>query len=59
MSVANSSQEDNMGCPFYIYDNEGEEFLSVCFADLEAAEQHIERNCHGNYERYVVFKKVS
>ena len=48
-----------MGCPFYIYDNEGEEFLSVCFADLEAAEQHIERNCHGNYERYVVFKKVS
>ena len=58
MSVANSAPGGYMEFPFYVYDNESEEFMPIHFADLEAAEQYIERDCRGDYERYVVFKRM-
>lgn len=48
-----------MGFPYYIFDNYDEEFLAVHFAAFEAAENHIEQNLFGDYERYIIFEKLS
>lgn len=35
------------------------ENMSVNFAEFEAAENHIERNLFGDYERYIIFEKLT
>lgn len=48
-----------MRCPYYIFDNYDGEFLPVSFAEFEAAENHIEQELFENYERYIIFEKLS
>lgn len=48
-----------MDCPYYIYDNEEEKFLPVTFSMFEMAERHIEKELESNYERYIIFEKLT
>ena len=48
-----------MGCPYYIFDNYDCEFLPVHFAEFEATENHIKQKLSGDYERYIIFEKLS
>lgn len=48
-----------MGCPYYIFDNYDCEFLPVHFAEFETAENHINQKLFGDYERYIIFEKLS
>lgn len=57
-----SSREEGKSeveCPYYIYDNEEEKFLPVTFSMFEMTERHIEKELESNYERYIIFEKLT
>ena len=48
-----------MECLYYIFDNYDCEFLPVHFAEFEAAENYIEQILFEDYDRYLIFEKLS
>lgn len=59
LTILTFTEVKMMGCPYYIFDNYDCEFLPVHFAEFEAAENHINQKLFGDYERYIIFEKLS
>ena len=45
--------------PYRIYDNEEEKFIWWSFRTLAGAEDYIEACLNGDYERYVIYERLT